>query len=69
MRKAGISKKLTTHAFRRSIANHLLLKNIDIRYIQKILHHDSLESTIKYLEVDNDEMRKMVETCHPMERL
>lgn len=51
--KAGITKHVTSHAFRHSFASHLLEAGCDIKYIQALLGHLDPKSTEIYLHVSN----------------
>ena len=52
-KKAGITKRVTSHAFRHSFASHLLEAGCDIKYIQALLGHLDPKSTEIYLHVSN----------------
>ena len=57
--KAGISKKVAPHILRHSFATHLLEAGADIRHIQKLLGHSSLQTTQIYTHVANKDIKKL----------
>ncbi len=52
-RRAGLDQRVTCHAFRHSFATHLLEGWYDIRTVQELLGHRSVETTMIYTHVLN----------------
>ena len=46
-----ISKKITSHTFRRSRATHLLEAGVNILYIQELLGHEDISTTQEYAKI------------------
>ena len=58
-------KVITSHGFRHSIATHVFKSGAGIREVQEFLGHKKITSTEIYTHVLKDELKKVVETCHP----
>lgn len=58
-KRAGIKKKVHVHTLRHSFATHLLENGVDIRNIQHLLGHSSLQATQIYAQVSSKEIKKI----------
>ena len=65
--KAGIKKHLIPHSFRYACATHMLKNGADIRYIQEMLGHTSLDTTETYTRVVKGDLKRMLRAFHPRE--
>jgi len=59
--------KITSHSMRHMAATHLLKKGAGIRHVQAFLGHETITSTQVYTRVCKEDLKKVLETCHPLE--
>ncbi len=62
---AMIEKPVTCHAMRHTCAVHMLEGGADVRSIQELLGHESIESTQIYLRVSQTELKRIHQKTHP----
>ncbi len=62
---AGIELHITPHMFRHTFATSLLEQDVDIRYIQEMLGHSSINITEIYTHVAISKQRDILATKHP----
>lgn len=64
-KRANISKNITPHVLRHSFATHLVNNNADLRVVQLLLGHSSLNTTQIYIHVAKERLKKMHKMHHP----
>ena len=64
-KQAGIKRNVTCHPFRHSVATHLLKGGADIRHIQALLGHASLQATERYTHVEVSDLMEVIRRAHP----
>lgn len=62
---AGIDLHITPHMFRHSFATSLLESDVDIRYIQEMLGHSSINITEIYTHVTSSKQQDILRNKHP----
>ncbi|WP_143321430.1 tyrosine-type recombinase/integrase [Clostridium sp. HBUAS56010] len=66
---ASIRLHITPHMFRHSFATYLLEEDVDIRYIQEILGHSSINVTEIYTHVTMAKQKNILTQKHPRNTL
>jgi integrase/recombinase XerD len=63
--EAGLKKDITPHTFRHSFATHLLEAGVNLRIVQTLLGHSSLNTTQIYTHVDTKYLVETHRLYHP----
>jgi integrase/recombinase XerD len=64
---AKINKRVYPHLFRHTCATHLVQNQANIRSVQEILGHKSLETTQMYVRLTIRDLKDVHKRCHPRE--
>lgn len=62
---AGIKKSISPHTFRHSFATHLVEGGADLRAVQEMLGHESIQTTEIYTHLDKEFLRDTILRFHP----
>ena len=60
-------KGLSTHSIRNAEATHLLAEGADLRWVQELLGHESIETTVRYTHELIENLRRTYRRFHPRE--
>lgn len=66
---AQLINPLHPHALRHSFATHLLTSGANLRTLQTLLGHESLQATEKYTHLGVDHLARLIEQTHPLVKL
>ena len=67
--KSGFSLKVHPHMLRHSFATELLNNGTDLRVIQELLGHESINTTSIYTHVSFEDLKKTYERCFPKAKI
>lgn len=59
-RQAGVNRSVTPHMYRHSAATLLLESGVDIRFVQRLLGHQSISTTEIYTHVDSKVLERKI---------
>jgi len=65
VRRAGVSKSASCHAFRATTATMMLEAGADIRFVQEMLGHVSIQTTQLYTRVSIGALQRVYTNTHP----
>lgn len=63
--KIGLTKIISPHTFRHSFATHLIEGGADLRAVQDMLGHESIQTTEIYTHLDKNFLRQTIIEYHP----
>jgi integrase/recombinase XerC len=67
-RLLSLSEKVTPHSLRHTCATHIMENSGDLRGIQELLGHSSINSTQIYADVTKKYLTEVYEKCHPLSK-
>lgn len=68
-KRCELLHSLHPHSLRHSFATHMLASGANLRTLQKLLGHESLQATEKYTHLNVDQLARTLESKHPLSKL
>ena len=68
-KQSELMNPLHPHALRHSYATHLLASGANLRTLQALLGHESLQATEKYTHLSVDHLARLIEVSHPLAKI
>ncbi|MES2206088.1 MAG: tyrosine-type recombinase/integrase [Pseudomonadota bacterium] len=68
-KQSSVNRRLYPHLFRHSFASHILQSSGDLRAVQEMLGHSSLQATQVYTHLDFQHLSKVYDQAHPRAKM
>lgn len=63
--KSGINKRITPHIIRHSFATHLIKSGANLKAVQMLMGHKSINTTARYIHLDAEDLLMALIQHHP----